>query len=140
ELVGDASPWGAGRVSFLRDPGHFFHPFPGPDSDPALSFSSSVTAAAAAPVRGRGSMSLDHCPICLGSWEEASFVMPCLHRFCYPCILRWAESKPECPLCKRRILSILHSVRADDDYMEVSCHRPSLLQQIQHRRAPRHLI
>ncbi|XP_029861486.1 uncharacterized protein LOC115337374 [Aquila chrysaetos chrysaetos] len=60
----------------------------------------------------------DHCPICLCSWEEASFVMPCLHRFCYPCILRWAESKPECPLCKRRILSILHSVRADDDYVE----------------------
>ncbi|XP_074992632.1 uncharacterized protein LOC142075332 [Calonectris borealis] len=60
----------------------------------------------------------EHCPICLGSWEEASFVMPCLHRFCYPCILRWAESKPECPLCKRRILSILHSVRADDDYVE----------------------
>uniref|UniRef100_A0A663EY52 RING-type E3 ubiquitin transferase n=1 Tax=Aquila chrysaetos chrysaetos TaxID=223781 RepID=A0A663EY52_AQUCH len=48
-----------------------------------------------------------HCPICLGSWEEASFVMPCLHQFCYACILRWAENKPECPLCKRRILSIL---------------------------------
>ncbi|KAK4815980.1 hypothetical protein QYF61_010848 [Mycteria americana] len=39
----------------------------------------------------------DHCPICLGSCQEASFVMPCLHQFCYPCILRWAESKPECP-------------------------------------------
>ncbi|GAB0204833.1 hypothetical protein GRJ2_002948900 [Grus japonensis] len=60
----------------------------------------------------------DRCPICLDSWEEASFVVPCFHRFCYPCILRWAESKPECPLCKRGILSILHSVRADDDYME----------------------
>ncbi|CAN0321163.1 unnamed protein product [Bubo scandiacus] len=60
----------------------------------------------------------DRCPICLDSWEEASFVMPCLHQFCYLCILRWAESKPECPLCKRTILSILHSVRADDDYVE----------------------
>ncbi|XP_049651108.1 uncharacterized protein LOC126035974 [Accipiter gentilis] len=60
----------------------------------------------------------DHCPICLGSWEEASFVMPCLHKFCYPCILQWAESKPECPLCKRRILSILHSVQADGNYVE----------------------
>ncbi|XP_075596493.1 uncharacterized protein LOC142599489 [Balearica regulorum gibbericeps] len=60
----------------------------------------------------------DRCPICLGSWEEPSFVMPCLHRFCYPCILRWAERKPECPLCKRGIRSILHSVRADDDYVE----------------------
>ncbi|XP_075596226.1 uncharacterized protein LOC142599446 [Balearica regulorum gibbericeps] len=60
----------------------------------------------------------DRCPICLGSWEEPSFVMPCLHRFCYPCILQWAERKPECPLCKRGIRSILHSVRADDDYVE----------------------
>ncbi|XP_065519999.1 uncharacterized protein LOC136006014 [Lathamus discolor] len=60
----------------------------------------------------------DCCPICLGSWEEVSYVMPCLHRFCYQCILRWAETKPECPLCKGRIQSLLHSVRADDDYVE----------------------
>uniref|UniRef100_A0A8B9FZH8 RING-type domain-containing protein n=1 Tax=Amazona collaria TaxID=241587 RepID=A0A8B9FZH8_9PSIT len=30
---------------------------------------------------------------------DASYVMPCLHQFCYTCILQWAESKPECPLC-----------------------------------------
>ncbi|GAB0205325.1 E3 ubiquitin-protein ligase Topors-like [Grus japonensis] len=58
------------------------------------------------------------CPICLDSWEEASYVMPCLHRFCFVCILRWAESKPECPLCKGRVTSILHSVRGDDDFEE----------------------
>ena len=45
-------------------------------------------------------------------------MMPCLHKFCYPCILRWAESKPECPLCKRRVSSIVHSVREDDDFEE----------------------
>ena len=45
-------------------------------------------------------------------------MMPCLHQFCYACIVRWAESKPECPLCKRRIVSIVHSVRADDDFEE----------------------
>ncbi|OPJ77464.1 E3 ubiquitin-protein ligase Topors-like [Patagioenas fasciata monilis] len=60
----------------------------------------------------------NRCPICLDSWEEASYVMPCLHQFCYACILRWAQSKPECPLCKRRILSILHSVLADNDFEE----------------------
>ena len=60
----------------------------------------------------------DRCPICLDSWEEASYAMPCLHRFCYACILRWAESKPECPLCKRRVTSILHSVRGDDNFEE----------------------
>uniref|UniRef100_A0A8C4TW87 RING-type E3 ubiquitin transferase n=1 Tax=Falco tinnunculus TaxID=100819 RepID=A0A8C4TW87_FALTI len=49
----------------------------------------------------------ERCPICLDSCKEPSFVMTCLHRFCYPCILRWAQSKPECPLCKRRVLSIV---------------------------------
>ncbi|KQK78203.1 hypothetical protein AAES_116933 [Amazona aestiva] len=58
------------------------------------------------------------CPICLESWEEASYVLPCLHQFCYPCIARWADSKPECPLCKRRIVSVMPSVRTDDDFKE----------------------
>uniref|UniRef100_A0A8B9FPG2 RING-type E3 ubiquitin transferase n=1 Tax=Amazona collaria TaxID=241587 RepID=A0A8B9FPG2_9PSIT len=49
------------------------------------------------------------CPICLDSLEDASYVMPCLHQFCYTCILQWAESKPECPLCKWRVSSIVHS-------------------------------
>ncbi|XP_050768616.1 uncharacterized protein LOC127027143 [Gymnogyps californianus] len=44
--------------------------------------------------------------------------MPCLHQFCYPCILRWAENKPECPLCKREVTSILHSVQGDDNFEE----------------------
>lgn len=97
--------------------------------------SSSVTPAAAAP--GRGSASTppappsppqpmestateleDHCPICLDSGEGASYVLPCLHQFCYPCITQWADSKPECPLCRRRVTSIVHSVRADDDFEE----------------------
>uniref|UniRef100_A0A8D0FXU1 E3 ubiquitin-protein ligase Topors n=1 Tax=Strix occidentalis caurina TaxID=311401 RepID=A0A8D0FXU1_STROC len=61
----------------------------------------------------------NRCPICLDSWDDAAYVMPCVHRFCYRCILRWAETKPECPLCKRRVQSIVHSVRADDDFEEV---------------------
>ncbi|XP_017668240.1 PREDICTED: uncharacterized protein LOC108496229 [Lepidothrix coronata] len=60
----------------------------------------------------------NRCPICLDICEEPSYVLPCLHQFCYPCIQRWAESKPECPLCKRRILSIVHLVRADDNFEE----------------------
>uniref|UniRef100_A0A493TYJ6 RING-type E3 ubiquitin transferase n=1 Tax=Anas platyrhynchos platyrhynchos TaxID=8840 RepID=A0A493TYJ6_ANAPP len=43
------------------------------------------------------------CPICLDSQVNPSYVLPCLHRFCFACIQRWAESKPECPLCKRRL-------------------------------------
>ncbi|XP_031458521.1 uncharacterized protein LOC116234841 [Phasianus colchicus] len=59
------------------------------------------------------------CPICLDSMDDASYVMPCLHQFCFGCIRRWAESRPTCPLCKRRVESILHSVRADDSFQEV---------------------
>ncbi|PKU44725.1 hypothetical protein llap_4999 [Limosa lapponica baueri] len=44
--------------------------------------------------------------------------MPCCHRFCFTCIRRWADSKPECPLCKTRVRSIVHSVRADDSFEE----------------------
>lgn len=108
---------------------------PGPANDRGLSSLPSTTRAAAAPETGSSSTSPvpsnplqpvdsmameleDCCPICLGSWEEVSYVMPCLHQFCYQCILQWAETKPECPLCKRRIQSLLHSVRADDDYVE----------------------
>uniref|UniRef100_A0A8B9D2Y4 RING-type E3 ubiquitin transferase n=1 Tax=Anser brachyrhynchus TaxID=132585 RepID=A0A8B9D2Y4_9AVES len=43
------------------------------------------------------------CPICLDSWVNPSYVVPCLHRFCFACIQRWAETKPECPLCKQRV-------------------------------------
>ncbi|OPJ89167.1 hypothetical protein AV530_017738 [Patagioenas fasciata monilis] len=53
------------------------------------------------------------CPICLDSWEEASYVMPCCHRFCFTCIQQWAESKPECPPCKGSVNSIVHSVRGN---------------------------
>ncbi|KAK4816611.1 hypothetical protein QYF61_018662 [Mycteria americana] len=139
ELCGETSPRGAGRVSFLRDLGlkkeTLLPPLVRPANNCGLSSFSSATPAAAAAVRGSSlsspappsppqhveSMATElenRCPICLDSWEEASYVMPCLHQFCYECILRWAESKPECPLCKRRVSSILHSVQEDDDFEE----------------------
>uniref|UniRef100_A0A8B9C1U0 RING-type domain-containing protein n=1 Tax=Anser brachyrhynchus TaxID=132585 RepID=A0A8B9C1U0_9AVES len=42
------------------------------------------------------------------------YVMPCLHQFYFQCIQQWVESKPECPLCKRRVSSIVHLVWADN--------------------------
>uniref|UniRef100_A0A8C0AQZ2 RING-type E3 ubiquitin transferase n=1 Tax=Buteo japonicus TaxID=224669 RepID=A0A8C0AQZ2_9AVES len=40
----------------------------------------------------------NRCPICLDSWQNAAYVTPCLHKYCYVCIRRWAEDKPQCPL------------------------------------------
>uniref|UniRef100_A0A663FGW0 RING-type E3 ubiquitin transferase n=1 Tax=Aquila chrysaetos chrysaetos TaxID=223781 RepID=A0A663FGW0_AQUCH len=51
-------------------------------------------------------------------WQNAAYVTPCLHKFCYVCILQWAEDKPQCPLCKGRIITIMHSVRADNNFEE----------------------
>ena len=45
-------------------------------------------------------------------------MMPCLHTFCYECIVRRAETTPKCPLCKRTATSILHLLRADDNFTE----------------------
>ncbi|KAK4816698.1 hypothetical protein QYF61_020582 [Mycteria americana] len=89
--------------------------------------SSSSSPAPPSPPQRVESMDVElgnRCPVCLDSWDDAAYVMPCLHQFCYGCILRWAGSKPECPLCKRRVQSIVHSVRADDDFEEVVI-RPS---------------
>ncbi|XP_023790898.1 uncharacterized protein LOC111934962 [Cyanistes caeruleus] len=83
--------------------------------------SSSPSQVPPSPLQHRGSTDTevkDRCPICLDSWSEPSFVMPCLHCFCYACILRWANNKTRCPLCKRKMTTILHSVRADDDFEE----------------------
>ncbi|XP_005061036.1 PREDICTED: uncharacterized protein LOC101822224 [Ficedula albicollis] len=81
------------------------------------------------------------CPICLDSWKEISYILPCLHQFCYTCILQWAEKTPKCPLCKRRILSILHSVGAENDYMEhvIALSETSSIIVRQARGDPRHL-
>lgn len=83
--------------------------------------SSSPSRVPPSPLQHRGSTDTeveDRCPICLDSWREPSFVMPCLHCFCYDCILQWADNKTHCPLCKGKMTSILHSVRADDDFEE----------------------
>uniref|UniRef100_A0A8C3EQB5 Uncharacterized protein n=1 Tax=Corvus moneduloides TaxID=1196302 RepID=A0A8C3EQB5_CORMO len=38
--------------------------------------------------------------------NDVAYAMPCGHRFCLGCILRWAERNPACPLCRRSILTV----------------------------------
>lgn len=45
-------------------------------------------------------------------------MLPCLHQFCYTCILQWSENSPECPLCRGRMTSIMHSGQEDDNFQE----------------------
>lgn len=65
------------------------------------------------------------CPICLDRFDNVSHLDRCLHRFCFCCIQEWAKNKAECPLCKQPFNSIIHSVRAEDDFKEYVL-RPTL--------------
>ncbi|CAM9680050.1 unnamed protein product [Bubo scandiacus] len=67
----------------------------------------------------------DRCPICLITLDNAALTMPCLHRFCFSCIQRWAEIKPECPLCRGMLTSILYSLPGED-CRELLIRQPSL--------------
>lgn len=57
------------------------------------------------------------CPICCDAPDDVAYAMPCGHRFCLGCILRWAERNPGCPLCRRSILTVKFSDRGGDDYL-----------------------
>uniref|UniRef100_A0A8B9UM19 Transmembrane protein 107 n=1 Tax=Anas zonorhyncha TaxID=75864 RepID=A0A8B9UM19_9AVES len=59
------------------------------------------------------------CPVCQGAPKEPSYTLPCLHRFCFGCIMRWAKRSSTCPLCRQRITSIRYSIWAEDDFLEV---------------------
>ncbi|AWO97323.1 putative E3 ubiquitin-protein ligase Topors-like [Scophthalmus maximus] len=64
------------------------------------------------------------CPICLDRFNNLAYLDRCLHRFCFPCIQEWSHNKAECPLCKQPFASILHSVRAEDDFKETTLRPP----------------
>lgn len=40
----------------------------------------------------------------------------CFHSFCFFCILQWSEVGNTCPLCKTAYTSLIHKVKANDDY------------------------
>uniref|UniRef100_A0A8C3Q7X6 RING-type domain-containing protein n=1 Tax=Geospiza parvula TaxID=87175 RepID=A0A8C3Q7X6_GEOPR len=63
------------------------------------------------------------CPICHDEQEGVAYVIPCGHEFCMGCILRWAEKKPECPLCRR----LIESVRFSLQEQEINCYFPDTI-------------
>jgi len=56
------------------------------------------------------------CSVCLGPFENRSFLNFCFHSFCYACIMQWSEISRLCPLCKSKYTSLIHSVNNDLDY------------------------
>ncbi|NXH09002.1 TOPRS ligase, partial [Loxia leucoptera] len=66
-----------------------------------------------------------NCPICRDIPGEIASVTPCVHLFCLGCIVRWAKTKPSCPLCRQAISSIIYSVRSEEDFLEIVLPSPS---------------
>uniref|UniRef100_A0A8C4KCZ0 RING-type E3 ubiquitin transferase n=1 Tax=Dromaius novaehollandiae TaxID=8790 RepID=A0A8C4KCZ0_DRONO len=52
----------------------------------------------AVPTMATAASSATTCPICLNRLNNAAFVNPCLHQFCFGCVQRWSNTKAECPL------------------------------------------
>ncbi|KAJ7405166.1 hypothetical protein BTVI_58404 [Pitangus sulphuratus] len=64
-----------------------------------------------------------NCPICQDTRKDVASALPCHHRFCLGCILRWAQRNPSCPLCRRTIETIRFS-DSEDDYLETAIAAP----------------
>ncbi|KAI9598013.1 hypothetical protein BDF19DRAFT_463358 [Syncephalis fuscata] len=56
------------------------------------------------------------CVICLLPWTRRTYLIDCLHSFCFDCIARWLKHQPVCPLCKQPPRSI--AMLAEDDNNE----------------------
>ncbi|NWI53760.1 CHFR ligase, partial [Calyptomena viridis] len=59
------------------------------------------------------------CPICQDTRKDVASALPCQHRFCLGCILRWVHRNPSCPLCRRTIETVRFSDHADN-YLETT--------------------
>lgn len=47
--------------------------------------------------------SFEDCIICLDRKPEV--ILPCLHKYCLPCITQWTENKKSCPVCDQAVVS-----------------------------------
>jgi hypothetical protein len=41
------------------------------------------------------------CAICLLPWTQRTYLIDCMHSFCFDCIASWLKQQKTCPLCKQ---------------------------------------
>ncbi|NXJ19841.1 TOPRS ligase, partial [Dicrurus megarhynchus] len=58
-----------------------------------------------------------NCLICQDTPKDVTSALPCHHRFCLGCILRWTQTNPSCPLCRTPVETIRFSERGEQDYL-----------------------
>ncbi|NXH97013.1 TOPRS ligase, partial [Pachycephala philippinensis] len=56
-----------------------------------------------------------NCPICKDTPKDVASALPCDHRFCLGCILRWTQINPSCPLCSTPVETVRFSERGEQD-------------------------
>uniref|UniRef100_A0A8C3P2S3 RING-type E3 ubiquitin transferase n=1 Tax=Cyanoderma ruficeps TaxID=181631 RepID=A0A8C3P2S3_9PASS len=83
----------------------------------------------------------NNCPICQETWDDAASALPCCHRFCLGCILRWTTMNPSCPLCRTPVETVRFSERCEQDYVQFVITSPAQSAETssQPGRAPDHL-
>lgn len=50
----------------------------------------------------------EECSICLEKLNNNHISLPCKHHFHEKCIMRWFDSKHECPLCREKYRLVLN--------------------------------
>ncbi|NXE98220.1 TOPRS ligase, partial [Menura novaehollandiae] len=65
------------------------------------------------------------CPICQDTHKDVASALPCHHRFCLGCILRWTQRNPSCPLCRTLIETVRFSEKDEWDYVQLVITSPA---------------
>ncbi|KAL5961335.1 E3 ubiquitin-protein ligase ICP0 [Taenia solium] len=75
-------------------------------------------SADAAAILTKDSNADDDCAICRDRKVNQSYLLPCMHTYCFQCILQWVRINPTCPLCKALVRKIIHSINSDSNFKE----------------------
>lgn len=90
----------------------------GSSSNTPLSFKFDTSGKQSSSASGSIPTTDEDCAICRDQKVNPSYIMPCMHTYCFNCILQWVRINPICPLCKAMVQKIIHSIKSDTDYRE----------------------
>ena len=92
----------------------------------SFKFDSSGNQSSTTPERATSASVDEDCAICRDRKVNLSYILPCMHTYCFKCILQWVRIKAICPLCKAIVNKIIHSIKSDTNYKEYDVRSPPL--------------